>query len=180
MNSRGIWNRGVCHQRQYGDGREFTMSAPGSFSLHKIPRQRLDGGSTSRLSPVRVVRGCTPEIAGARFARLAAQYNFTLYEHFITDRIGHNQTLEWARHHMISLTRFVRSVLAEAGLTRQTVVVTSDHGNIEDVITRGHTLNPVATLAFGPAREAIASRLGSLIDITPTIVRTLKAHFRAG
>jgi 2,3-bisphosphoglycerate-independent phosphoglycerate mutase len=117
-----------------------------------------------------MVRGCTPEVAGARLARLAKDYDFTLYEHFITDRIGHNQSLEWARHHLVSLTRFVESVLREADLSRQTVLVTSDHGNIEDVSTRTHTLNPVATLAFGPARELIASRVKSLLDITPVIV----------
>ena len=116
---------------------------------------------------------CTPEAAGARLAALAASHEFTLYEHFITDRIGHARRLDLARDHMLDLTRFVRAVLEATNLSRLTVVLTSDHGNIEDISTRSHTLNPVATLAFGAAREHIASRVRSLTDITPAIVEVL-------
>ena len=116
---------------------------------------------------------CTPEAAGARLARLAASHDFTLYEHFITDRIGHAQRRDLALDHLLSLTRFVRAVLETADLSRLTVILTSDHGNIEDLSTRSHTLNPVATLAFGPARYHIASRVRSLTDITPAIVEAL-------
>ncbi len=117
---------------------------------------------------------CTPEAAGTRLAALAATHDFTLYEHFITDRIGHARRGDLARDHMLDLTRFVRAVLEATNLSRLTVVLTSDHGNIEDISTRGHTLNPVATLAFGAAREHIASRVRSLTDITPAIVEALE------
>ncbi|HSB08129.1 MAG TPA: hypothetical protein VLM38_01350 [Blastocatellia bacterium] len=116
---------------------------------------------------------CTPEEAGTRLARLAGAHDFTLYEHFITDRIGHARDHDLARDHLMDLTRFVWAVLGAADLTRQTVVLTSDHGNIEDLSTRSHTLNPVATLAFGALRARIASRVQSLTDITPAIVEAL-------
>ncbi len=118
---------------------------------------------------------CTPEAAGARLADLASRFDFTLYEHFITDRIGHARRSDLARAHLLELTRFVRAVLGAADLSRQTVIVTSDHGNIEDLSTRSHTLNPVATLAFGASSEHIASRVRSLTDITPAIVDALPA-----
>jgi bisphosphoglycerate-independent phosphoglycerate mutase (AlkP superfamily) len=121
------------------------------------------------------VDSCTPEVAGERLAWLAADHDFTLYEHFITDRIGHMQRHDLAREHLSDLTRFVRAVLEAADLSRQTVVLTSDHGNIEDLATRSHTLNPVATLAFGPARERVAARVQTLTDITPAIVTALSA-----
>ena len=60
-----------------------------------------------------------------------------------------------------------RATLEAADLSRQTVVVTSDHGNIEDLSTRSHTLNPIATLAFGPGRHYVASRVRCLTDIAP-------------
>jgi len=116
---------------------------------------------------------CTAEEAGGRLARIAASHDFTLYEHFITDRIGHARRHDLALDHLRELTRFVRAVLEAADLSKLTVVLTSDHGNIEDLSTRSHTLNPVATLAFGAAREFITSRVGSLTDITPAIVETL-------
>jgi hypothetical protein len=121
---------------------------------------------------VRVAR-CEPEEAGARLARLAARHDFTLYEHFITDKIGHERDLEKARSHLKKLSRFVGSVLAAADLSRQTVILTSDHGNIEDLTTRSHTMNPVATISFGHAQEFISSRVRSLTDITPAIVELL-------
>lgn len=120
------------------------------------------------------VEECSPEVAGWRLARLAADHDFTLYEHFITDRIGHARRHDLAREHMLKLTRFVRSVLEACDLNRQTVVVTSDHGNIEDLSTRSHTLNPVATLAFGKLSRWIVSRVRSLTDITPAIVDCLE------
>ena len=116
---------------------------------------------------------CTPETAGARLAALAAGHDFTLYEHFITDRIGHARRADLARAHLLELTRFVRAALDATDLSRGTVIVTSDHGNIEDLSTRSHTLNPVATLLFGPGREFLASQIESLTDITPAIVSLL-------
>jgi 2,3-bisphosphoglycerate-independent phosphoglycerate mutase len=123
------------------------------------------------------VNECAPEQAGTHLARLAAQHDFTLYEHFITDRIGHerNRKLAWemARTHMLLLTRFIRATLEACDLSKQTVVITSDHGNIEDHSTRIHTMNPVATLAFGKSKQVIASRVQSLTDITPAIIDSL-------
>jgi hypothetical protein len=126
------------------------------------------------------VEPMTPEEAGANLARVAAEHDFTLYEHFITDRIGHERDRELAyrlvREHIPRLTRFVRAVLDTADLSRQTVMTTSDHGNIEDHSTRVHTMNPVATLAFGPRREFIASRVRSLTDITPAIIESIESR----
>lgn len=123
------------------------------------------------------VERCEPEQSGAYLSRLAASHGFTLYEHFITDRIGHERdrvlSRSLIREHIPRLTRFVRAALEAADLTRQTIIITSDHGNIEDATTRSHTLNPVATLAFGPASEFISSRVRSLTDITPAIVDAL-------
>jgi hypothetical protein len=125
-----------------------------------------------------------PEEAGRELARLAASYDFTLYEHFITDRIGHERNRDLARtltrQHIPLLTRFVRAVLEAADLERQTVVITSDHGNIEDASTRSHTLNPVATLAFGAARDYICSRIQSLTDITPAIIEAVESQLSGG
>src|SRR6185369_3715113 len=99
--------------------------------------------------------------------------DFTLYEHFITERSGHAQRADLAHDHLLELSRCVRTVLDDADLSRQTVILTSDHGNLEDLSTSSHTVNPVATLAFGPARDLIVSRVRSLTHITPAIVDAL-------
>ena len=122
----------------------------------------------------------TPEEAAGILARLAAEHRFTLYEHFLTDRAGHEQNREVALGVLRDLARFVRAVLAGVDLSRTTVMLTSDHGNVEDLSTRNHTLNPVPTLAWGPGRARVAGRVRTLADITPVIVELLTSADATG
>jgi 2,3-bisphosphoglycerate-independent phosphoglycerate mutase len=116
----------------------------------------------------------TPEEAGEVLANVVAEHRFTLYEYFITDKIGHAQDMDAARTYLPSLARYLRAVLARLDLTRTTVLLTSDHGNIEDLSLRNHTLNEVPTLVWGAARYAVARRVRSLADITPAIIEVLR------
>jgi 2,3-bisphosphoglycerate-independent phosphoglycerate mutase len=116
----------------------------------------------------------SPERAGKILANLSAKNEFTLYEHFITDKLGHDQNMELARLHLPRLAKFVLSVLENIDLSRTTVLLTSDHGNIENLSVRNHTLNDVPTLAWGREKGYLASRIKSLADITPTIIEILK------
>lgn len=115
----------------------------------------------------------TPEEAARILARLAGEHRFTLYEHFLTDRMGHEQNREGALEVLGNLARFVRAVLEGVELSRTNVILTSDHGNVEDLSTRNHTLNRVPTLAWGPGRAQVARRVRTLADITPVIVELL-------
>jgi len=117
----------------------------------------------------------TPEEAAEVLARVAGEHRFTLYEYFITDRMGHDQNLDGALETLRGLARFVRAVLKSVDLARTTVLLTSDHGNVEDLSARNHTLNHVPTLAWGPGRERVARRVRTLADITPTIIEILTA-----
>src|SRR5215213_9418114 len=115
----------------------------------------------------------TPEEAAEILAQLTAEHRFTLYEYFITDKTGHAQDMEAARLVLTGLARFVRHLLSRLDLTRTTVILTSDHGNIEDLSSRNHTLNDVPTLVWGEHKDWAAARLRSLADITPSIVGIL-------
>jgi hypothetical protein len=115
----------------------------------------------------------TPEHAGETLARVTAENRFTLYEYFITDKTGHAQDFVKAREVVQGLARFVRTLLANLDLSRTTVILTSDHGNIEDLSTRNHTLNPVPTWVWGRRREQVAARISNLADITPALVGLL-------
>lgn len=115
----------------------------------------------------------TPEQAAEILARLASEHRFTLYEYFITDKTGHAQDMEAARIILANLARFVRHLLSLLDLNRTTVLLTSDHGNIEDLSSRNHTLNLVPTLIWGEHKETVAARVRTLADITPAIVEVL-------
>jgi 2,3-bisphosphoglycerate-independent phosphoglycerate mutase len=116
----------------------------------------------------------TPEEAAEVLANVVAEHRFTLYEYFITDKIGHAQDMDAARSYIPSLARYLRTVLARLDLEQTTVILTSDHGNIEDLSLRNHTLNEVPTLVWGAARHAVARRVRSLADITPAIIEVLR------
>jgi len=115
----------------------------------------------------------TPEQAGDVLASIVANHRFTLYEYFITDKIGHAQDREAAHSVLQNLARMIRRVLANINLSSTTMVLTSDHGNIEDLSTKSHTLNPVPTIIWGAGSQQMADRISSLADITPAIVSLL-------
>ncbi len=113
------------------------------------------------------------EQAAQVLASLGSEHKFTLYEYFITDKIGHKQDGQLARTTLQNLARLIRELLARIDLTRTSVILTSDHGNIEDLSSRNHTLNPVPTIVWGANKEQIANRIETLADITPAIVDVL-------
>ncbi len=115
----------------------------------------------------------TPEQAAKTLAALASQHRFTLYEYFITDKIGHAQDTHAARVVLAELALLIRLLLARLDLEQTTVVLTSDHGNIEDLSTRNHTLNQVPTLIWGAGRDRVRRRVQNLADITPAIIEVL-------
>jgi hypothetical protein len=120
----------------------------------------------------------SPAEAGAILARVAARHRFTLYEHFITDKIGHDQNADWAHRHLPELAEMLRSLLVNIDLDRMTVILTSDHGNVEDLSVRQHTLNDVPTILWGNRRAEAAREIKSLADITPTIVKLLQSDYK--
>lgn len=115
----------------------------------------------------------TPEEAGDVLASIVANNRFTLYEYFITDKVGHAQDFPAARMLVQNLARMIRRVLGQIDLTSTTMILTSDHGNIEDLSTRSHTLNLVPTIVWGAQNRSVAGRITALTDITPAIVHRL-------
>jgi len=115
----------------------------------------------------------SPADAGEILAELTREHRFTLYEHFITDKIGHDRDFERARTHLPLLAAFVRETLAKVDLETTTVILTSDHGNVEDLSIRTHTLNDVSTIVWGRRRNEISGRIKTLADITPAILHLL-------
>ena len=107
--------------------------------------------------------------AGARLARLAAEYDLVFFESFLPDLAGHGRIEpEWV---LTRLDDFLGGILAHR-LPGTTLVLCSDHGNLEDISTKLHTQNPVPLLAYGPG----AGRFGAatdLTDVAPAILRLL-------
>jgi 2,3-bisphosphoglycerate-independent phosphoglycerate mutase len=130
---------------------------------------------TNRLLPERgySLPPVTPGEAGRRLARLASRHAFTMYEHFLTDLAGHAQDMAQAVAVLENLEGFLEGVLAQLDLGTHLVVLTSDHGNLEDLSTSRHTLNLVPTLLWGAGAETTAARIESIADLAPAILRQM-------
>jgi hypothetical protein len=113
-----------------------------------------------------------PVEAGERLARIAADNELTIFAHYDTDYIGHRGSFEDAVASIELVDSFVGGVLR--GRAADTLVlITSDHGNLEDV-RAGHTRNNVPLIAIGPSHREAAATVSSLTDVTPFILDLLR------
>ncbi|MBN1348224.1 alkaline phosphatase family protein [candidate division KSB1 bacterium] len=112
----------------------------------------------------------TPQKAGSILASASRRFDFSLYEYFQTDRAGHSQNMELAYTEIMKLEQFIEAFFKGTDLSGTTVILTSDHGNIEDLSVRSHTMNPAMTVIWGEGKAQIASRLKTILDITPVIL----------
>ena len=107
--------------------------------------------------------------AGQKLASLAAEYDFSLFEYWASDYAGHKQQMEQAIHLMETFDQVLGGLVEDwkDGL----ILVTSDHGNMEDLSTRKHTPAHVPALVIGDktARDQFTQNLNDLTDIAPAI-----------
>ncbi len=114
----------------------------------------------------------TPQEAGRDLHRLARNARLTFFDYWLSDQVGHRGTFEDAVATVGRLDGLIEGAL-EAGATGDvTVLITSDHGNLEDKTVRGHTYAPVPLIAHGPEAHRFASVKG-LEDVFQVITRLL-------
>lgn len=118
------------------------------------------------------VKLLSPEAAGARLGRLAKMRDLLVYEYFQTDIVGHRGTLDDARALAAELNRFLAAALDVLDPGEDAFILSSDHGNIEDMENSSHTLNPVPILLWGKGLEEWPSGGGgpSICDVAPGIL----------
>ncbi len=114
----------------------------------------------------------TPIEAGSRLAHISADFDVTLFECYLPDFAGHAQNMAQAQAVLYDVDGLIEGVLRHKEADTS-LVICSDHGNVEDLSTRLHTLNPVPLLVFGPAAADFAP-VEDIMGLTPTIVRLLK------
>ena len=115
----------------------------------------------------------TPQEAGMRLMNILRGYDFVLFEYWLTDHAGHSRSMQEAVSVLRSLDRFLEGILDVFDHQRMTLILTSDHGNLEDMSVKTHTRNPVPLLCVGANHGAIASRIRNLTHIAPAIIGAL-------
>ena len=112
----------------------------------------------------------TPARAGRRLGKIASRHDFTLYEYFLTDHAGHTLSIAHASEALERLDGLLGGVLEEIDPRSTLLLITSDHGNIEDMTVKGHTRNRVPLIAYGMHHREVTAPVRDLTHITPSIV----------
>lgn len=120
-----------------------------------------------------------PEItageAGRRLAELSLEYSFSLFESYTADLAGHLGERPEAEKLVSTLDTFLGAAVTRMDPAQTMLIITSDHGNLENISHRRHTENPVPALLVGPlpARREFAAGMKDLTHLLPCLKQLL-------
>ncbi|HYF64523.1 MAG TPA: hypothetical protein VD886_16985 [Herpetosiphonaceae bacterium] len=114
-----------------------------------------------------------PAEAGRRLASLAAEADVVHYECYLPDFVGHGRIEETAERTLELVDGLIAGVLGHLR-PGDTLLVVSDHGNLEEPAHSRHTTNPVPLLLVGPAAP-LAAAARDLSDVAGVILAALGA-----
>lgn len=115
----------------------------------------------------------TPAEAGRHLASLVLRYDFVLFEYWKTDPAGHDRASAPARRVLETFDALLAGALETVDLKSTLIVLTSDHGNIEDLSTRTHTRNPVPLILAGCHHAAAAGHIRRFGGKSPDLTHVL-------
>jgi 2,3-bisphosphoglycerate-independent phosphoglycerate mutase len=117
----------------------------------------------------------SPAQAGKKLAELASQFDFSMFEYWASDYAGHKQNFQKAIQLLETLDEVIGSLIKNWNFQEGSILITSDHGNLEDLSTRKHTSNQVPGFLIGSSAHRLnfSDRVKSITDITPFILDQL-------
>jgi len=101
----------------------------------------------------------------------ADKHDVVFIEYYLTDKAGHAQDLDFAKDVLRRLDEVLQHLLQSLG--EHTFVLSSDHGNLEDLSTKSHTRNPVPLIAIGPDAHHF-SQIKSIMDVPGGIIEAVQ------
>lgn len=104
--------------------------------------------------------------AGGVLGAIAQDYALSFFDFWLSDTAGHRWTFGASVALIEKLDAFLAGVVAALG--EVTLLITSDHGNLEDKTTRSHTRNPVPLIVLGPRASAFEG-VRDLTDLAPVV-----------
>ncbi len=109
--------------------------------------------------------------AAQRLLNVVPEYDMVLYEYYLTDKAGHNKSEADAERVLKLLDEFLHHILKNMHST-DTLVITSDHGNLEDLSVKTHTRNAVPLMVYGNKADQF-SKVESLVDVKEGILKVV-------
>lgn len=138
----------------------------------------LTGASWREHLGLEVPEWSLPE-AAAVLLSTARRHAFTLFEYFLTDKVGHGRIDTPPGTIVGDLDRVFGALLDRLDPETDTLLVVSDHGNLEDTSHTQHTRNPVPLLVHGWAAPYFADAT-DLTDVAPAVVAALRSSGGTG
>ncbi len=119
----------------------------------------------------------TPGKAGMIAADIIQSHDVSFFEYFLTDRCGHKMNKEWAKEIIDHLNIFLKRILDNTCLENTALFIVSDHGNLEDLSIKSHTLNKVPLIAFSNNKSLLeysSENVNTLTDFYSMILNLVK------
>lgn len=110
-----------------------------------------------------------PKLAAERLFKLAAEHDFTLFEYFYTDHIGHFRIKDVAEEVLTTFDEFLFFILKNLP-EDITLLICSDHGNIEDMSFKMHTRNPALTISAGKHAKKLSEEIKDITQIKDSLI----------
>ena len=107
--------------------------------------------------------------AGQKLGELAREYDFSLFEYWASDYAGHKQDMGSAVAQMEVFDGVLEGLVEGWNMDEDLILITSDHGNMENLSTRRHTDAKVPGLIIGAEHKSFAEGLTDLTGIAPKI-----------
>ena len=119
-----------------------------------------------------------PYSAGVKLGEIASGYDFSLFEYWASDYAGHKQDMNWAVRQLEIIDGVLKGLLETWHDQDGLILLTSDHGNMEDLSTRRHTPAQVPLLLFGDIniRREFQKDIRDLTGIAPAISKILELN----
>jgi len=130
------------------------------------------------INQLEAVEKISPEEAGTNLLDIADDYDLTLFEFFLSDKAGHSKNFKKARKTLIKFQRLLKTVYYNMDYKKDTLIMVSDHGNIEDLSISTHTFNFVPLLVKGKLEEMFTevTHLYDIAGILKNHAREKTAH----
>ena len=111
----------------------------------------------------------SPREAGSTLVRLTRQHDFVLFEYWKTDHAGHSMNMKEAVAVLDAFDGLLGGILDSLDGSDTLLVITSDHGNIEDLSVKTHTRHPVPLVVYGGSHREFAAQLSDGVDDPPDL-----------
>jgi 2,3-bisphosphoglycerate-independent phosphoglycerate mutase len=114
--------------------------------------------------------------AGVLLAELSRRYDLAWFDFWPSDYAGHRRVMERAIELLESFDQVFGALVNAWNRETDLILLTSDHGNLEDLSKRSHTMNAVPCILVGPEemRLRLTKELSNLTHIAPAIRRILE------